>query len=98
MPEDIVDLILEPTGQHLVGLVQHKLLDVVRPKHQQYHLLRLNFFFIPSKKCSHFSLSTNLILTLANYYIMQESKKKKVVPFGLYFGSVSALRGADRKR
>ena len=50
MPEDIVDLILEPTGQHLVGLVQHKLLDVVRPKHQQYHLLRLNFFFYSFKK------------------------------------------------
>lgn len=31
MPEDIVDLILEASGQHLVGLVQHELLDVVGP-------------------------------------------------------------------
>ncbi len=31
MPEDIVDLILEAAGEHLVSLVQHKLLDLVRP-------------------------------------------------------------------
>jgi hypothetical protein len=31
MPEDIVDLILEAAGEHLISLVQHKLLDLVRP-------------------------------------------------------------------
>ena len=35
MPEDIVDLILEPAGQHLVGLVQHELLDVVGPNNKE---------------------------------------------------------------
>lgn len=31
MPEHVVDLVLETSRQHFVGLVQHKLLDVVRP-------------------------------------------------------------------
>ncbi len=31
MPEDIVDLILKAAGEHLVSLVQHKLLDLVSP-------------------------------------------------------------------
>jgi hypothetical protein len=31
MPEDIIDLILETAGEHLVSLVQHKLLDLVSP-------------------------------------------------------------------
>jgi hypothetical protein len=31
MPEDIVDLILEAAGEHLVSLIKHKLLDLVCP-------------------------------------------------------------------
>jgi hypothetical protein len=31
MPENIIDLVLETARQHLVGLVQHKLLDLVSP-------------------------------------------------------------------
>ena len=32
MPEHVVDLVLEPSAQHLVSLVQDKLLDVIRPQ------------------------------------------------------------------
>ena len=32
MPEDIVDLILESSRQHLVSLIQHELLDLVCPE------------------------------------------------------------------
>ena len=35
MPEDIVDLILESSGQHLVSLIQHKLLDITGPEHKK---------------------------------------------------------------
>jgi len=34
MPEDIIDLILEVALQHLIGLVQHELLDVARSGQQ----------------------------------------------------------------
>ena len=32
VPEHIVDLVLETTGQHLVGLIQDEHLDIVRPQ------------------------------------------------------------------
>ena len=34
MSKDIIDLILEAAGQHLIGLVQHELLDVARSGQQ----------------------------------------------------------------
>ena len=33
MAEDVIDLVLETTRQHLVSLVKHELLDVVGPQH-----------------------------------------------------------------
>ena len=38
MTEDIVDLVLESTGQHLVSLVQNELLDVMGPKRKLFKL------------------------------------------------------------
>ena len=35
MSENIVDLILESSGQHLVSFIQYKLLDITGPAHKQ---------------------------------------------------------------
>ena len=35
MSENIVDLILESSGQHLVSFIQNKLLDITGPGHKQ---------------------------------------------------------------
>merc|ERR1719234_1549646 len=56
MTEDIIDLILETARQHLIGLIEHKLLDVIGPEHLPADHVK------DTAGCAHHNVLTNIQL------------------------------------